>query len=304
MKLVDILARELNEWPKGAVCITQDRSAEIWPCNNNSDLARDGNHWTATLGFKIGRDIVPGAELAEDWKTAIITREIWQAERSKMKQGDKVTVSGLRTTPKANKDGWIRHRGGKCPVDADSQVEYRMRDGGILNSRAGRLEWGHYDECGDIMAWRPHLAEKPSKVELKAITPERIEAIQARPKPTIADKPKACPLQWRDRIKEIDATTDALATERADLISKLAAEGFALIEPVQVDADMSDWRNLEDGDLVSTGRDPGGYSSLSNGVHNIEIDQYDDDCPIAVDGLWFTRSEVERDLKWHSRPKK
>ena len=37
------------------------------------------------------------------------------------------------------------------------------------------------------------------------------------------------PLQWRDRVTEIDRTVEALEEERASLVQKLADEGFALI---------------------------------------------------------------------------
>jgi len=69
------------------------------------------------------------------------------------------------------------------------------------------------------------------------------------------------PRTMRDRIREIDATIEAMTAERAELVSKLAGEGFALIvqaaEPVE---DMSDWRNWKVGDLVESLGDSGGYS--------------------------------------------
>lgn len=88
MKLVDILARELKAWPKRAVCIVQDHDGEVWPCNNDSDLSREGGYWTSTDGFMIGSDILPGVEVAEDNATSVVTRAEWQAAVDALNQSE------------------------------------------------------------------------------------------------------------------------------------------------------------------------------------------------------------------------
>ena len=58
---------------------------------------------------------------------------------------------------------------------------------------------------------------------------EHVEAC-SKPDPRDSAKRDSDYVCWmRDRITEIDATTQALTTERAELVQKLASEGFALI---------------------------------------------------------------------------
>ena len=35
---------------------------------------------------------------------------------------------------KANKYGWILHRGGECPVEVETMVDVRFRDGYVANA--------------------------------------------------------------------------------------------------------------------------------------------------------------------------
>jgi len=147
---------------------------------------------------------------------------------------------------KADKDGWIRHRGGKCPVEEGVMVDVRHRDGevfsgfeAVLSAPAG--SWNHANHPGDIMAYRLH---KPAERVTPAMPPEGYGEVVTETLSAVDG-----PFQWRDRITEIDATTQALTTERAELVQKLASEGFALIgravEPVE------DYGNIQIGDLVS-----------------------------------------------------
>ncbi len=100
----------------------------------------------------------------------------------------------------------------------------------------------------------------PSK---KIHTPSEQPATAEKSSPVEPVAPISGPLQWRDRITEIDAESKleserhnsamtALDTERAELVQKLASEGLALIErkaePVE---DMSDYQNWKAGDLLT-----------------------------------------------------
>src|SRR6185437_15539298 len=118
---------------------------------------------------------------ASDWKTAIVTRADWQAAKDKL-EGKTVKK------PNANKDGFIRHRGGKCPVEAGTLVDVRHRDGDIFLAEPacglGRAEtWAHSNHKGDIMAYRIHTpSEQPATTE------------ESSPVEPVA--PIAGPLQW------------------------------------------------------------------------------------------------------------
>lgn len=276
MKLADLLARELESWPDCAKYITQDSDGEVWPCTDPlGDLQYCGSQWTSTNGFKIGRNIIPVCQLSSDHSTAIITLEMWQSARDKLKGETKV--------PKANKDGWIRHRGGRCPVAEGTIIDVRYRDGvvhesveALLSSDCEQDNWIHEKDKNsdlafcDIMAYRIHAPEQADPVDKMLIAAvqksearreERTLKVEGFPgldgeyvaKQATSDAPMPAakyfdgPLQWRDRIKEIDATqeaaevahkaaTDARYAEKAELVAKLKAEGLALInEPIKAE---------------------------------------------------------------------
>lgn len=69
---------------------------------------------------------------------------------------------------KPNKDGWIRHRGGKCPLPLGVHVMIRWRHGGVFSITItdfdhdpGNAIWQHMpnEPQSDIMAYK--LLEAP-----------------------------------------------------------------------------------------------------------------------------------------------
>lgn len=151
MKLVQLLAKEFNEWPEGISCMVQGGSGEICTCRNGFPDPHDGD-WTICGPKSMDTtvdwvDIGSGKhEIASDQKSSIITLEKWQAEREKM-----------------NKPKWIRHRGGKCPVKAGTKVVTRYRDGVVSDRCMTRDQdtseewlsavWSHAGDETDIMAY-------------------------------------------------------------------------------------------------------------------------------------------------------
>lgn len=245
MKLVDILARELKAWPDAeTVSIVQDddgklktsRSTDIPTMTSCGVWQRHGGGNDPYLKIR--------SSLSSDYKSAIVTRTDWEAERARI----------AKPANKANKDGWIRHRGGKCPVEAGVLVEVRLRDGHIYQgdeSEAGEFwDWSNEGVGGDIMAYRLHKPSgQPCPVEEKAV--ERIETLDPAKTVSLEQMKKrfSGPFEWRDRITEINASVEALEEERASLLQRLEAEGFRLIDrDVQSVEDMSDWRNWKVGD--------------------------------------------------------
>lgn len=56
--------------------------------------------------------------------------------------------------------GW---NGGTCPVHLLDEVQYWGRGGGVTTNVANILSWGHFDNAGDIIAFRvtkPHVEPK------------------------------------------------------------------------------------------------------------------------------------------------
>ena len=311
MKLVEILARELKEWPAGVACMAQNESMSVVRLNKLDVLHKDGA-WVGSDGNSIVgfRD---AHEKATDYKTAIVTRADWEAERARI----------AKPASKANKDGWIRHRGGKCPVEAGVLVDVRYRNGqvnehvkALISIDAGgsirelkAVAWDHIDSDLDIMRYRIHKpAEQPvivGKIELEVTANtegvrEVIEEMQAKTGQIEG------PLQWRDRIHEIDRTIEALEEERVSLIQRLEAEGLQLLQAkacgsVQPVEDMSDWRNWKIGDKIEClGHCPGQftqgalYKVRALHQHSVSVDL--DDNGSDTNGWGYSN------FKWHSRP--
>lgn len=298
MKLVELLARELSEWPEKASHAVQHEDGDVW-FTYDGKPGRDKYHskWSinALTASRKAYWLIGAATnistTASDHATAIVTRFDWSADRARIAK------------PAKNAEGWIRHRAGrKCPVEEGVRVDYRMRSKReAYGERAELLDWGLDNECpaSDIMAYRLH---KPA---------EQVEAC-SKPDPRNSAKRDSDYVCWmRDRITEIDATTQALTTERAELVQKLASEGFALIgrindlltEAAQKHEDMSDWLNWKVGDLVeciSHDNDQRWSSKFEIGSINKITEVYrGDDSDLTVNIGYYVNPA---DFKFHSRP--
>lgn len=249
MKLVQLLAKELKEWPEGVVRAWQSGcDNEIYFDGANAEMFYTSLHAddSGSLGSKI-------------------TRKQWQAEREKM-----------------NKPKWIRHRGGKCPVADDVKVLYRMRSGTITSrgEPSSILSWDHSKNGGDIMAYRVIEETKDQEIEeVKAIDTAKAPTIEyafgdkdSDPKDldwkqlgTLAYKLEIdateatqqidslvakwgqieSPLKWRDEIIELEAYEEEFRREREKLICKLESEGFKLIYPEAAPCLRDEWEAMD-----------------------------------------------------------
>lgn len=293
MKLVEILAREMTEWPDSGTDIVGQAADGTLHLNESTKQNRGFTEQAYTI--------------AEDWSQSDVTREMWQAEREKLKP------------KKASADGWIRHRGGKCPVDGNTVVDIRCRNGRVHEGEpAYQFIWKHSNDIGDAIAYRIHKPTEQKAPEIKVTHIENeagvihAESVSSSCGPITLDWQEAQdsgPLQWRDRILEIDRTVEALEEERVSLIQRLEGEGFKLLDQVnakiaeakQAHEDMSDCRNWKAGDVVECIKDPhtngikkGGLYSLtyvnSSCIGFLDDDQYHRD-----------RGDTEN-FKFHHRP--
>lgn len=158
MKLIDMLVEDgLNgwQWPDGVECITQDNGSSICKgvafgyhktpyLKKNIWLANNG---TGHADAKIKKyDVV-----ADDWATAIITREQYEAALA------------------AKNDGWIEWGGGECPVDTKTLVDIRLKVGFTYKScHPGDYSWRHAGGGGDIIAYRLHKPQEVTKADDEA----------------------------------------------------------------------------------------------------------------------------------------
>ncbi|HEY9816262.1 MAG TPA: hypothetical protein V6D20_10760, partial [Candidatus Obscuribacterales bacterium] len=305
MKLVELLARELKVWPYhlGAMAISQDPDGSLNRLDrglgvDDACLASIGGTWPSNTWTRFS--LMTPTSTATDHATAIVTIADWEAEVARLAKPE-----------------WIRHRGGKCPIEAGFLIDVRHRDGCIgtrCNPFSGKWDWRHSGHETDIMAYRICEPEQAPQKAWHSTAPlsdeERAHAFEADIEFPSGVIHFAGPIQWRDRIREIDITVEALEEERAGLVQQLEDEGFRLISAVnakiaavaQAHEDMSDWRNWMDGDLVecisheiewSDKTDIGSICKIDgsplfdeNGLH------------IFVAGYFMNPA----DFRWHSRP--
>lgn len=288
MKLVQLLAKELKEWPEGVGKVMQDFDMEI----RFFDLAGEQMTLFDFYIDELASDACDESRFAGGGVE--ITKSQWQAEREKM-----------------NKPKWIRHRGGWMPVGAATIVEVRLRCGDIQKHEACEFLCRHkyYDSSANIMAYR--IIEETKDQETEEVIPKHMAFGYASKEEMVAQIGEECPfaqvasvakdtnlgtltynleidateatkeidslvaklgqiespLKWRDEIIELEAYEEEFRREREKLISKLESEGFKLIDhmaPVYGEQiiDMSDWRNWQAGDIVEC---VNGNSDVSEG---------------------------------------
>lgn len=159
MKLIDMLVEDgMNgwQWPNGVKCITQDYGSGpiyrgvVFGYREEPHLKK--NIWLANNDLGHADVTVKRYDaVADDWATAIITREQYEAALD------------------AKNDGWIDWHGGECPVLEGVLVEVKYRNEKNYHikgvNRAGRWSWAHYGTDGDIIAYRLHQPKEAEQAK-------------------------------------------------------------------------------------------------------------------------------------------
>lgn len=256
MKLVQLLAKELKEWPEIDECsdpilfITQDSSGTIFSWNDNGELKFVDGQWYMQGTIPFDEVIFDGSETCSDCSSAIVREDQWQSEREKM-----------------NKPKWIRHSGGWMPVGAATIVEVRLRCGDIQKHEACEFLWRHKDcdSAARIMAYR--IIEETKDQEIEEVKKTNFGTITYKLEIDATEATKQIdslvakwgqiesPLKWRDEIIELEAYEEEFRREREKLIRKLESEGLKLIDHMaQVYGEaiigMEDYKNWRSGDIV------------------------------------------------------
>ena len=259
MKLVQLLAKELKEWPDNVKCITQDGDGHLYGWRMDGAEFRDHAWYSPYAKDLEMMDIdIECSERSSDNKTSKINKLQWQAEREKM-----------------NKPKWIRHRGGNSTLHPGTMVEARLRSGEIQRAIAGAFLWDNSlsDHAVNIMAYRVIEETKDQEIEevrkfskdvdmnigqgeiihgpvsigdtvITAAHPKfdtnlgtltyklEIDATEATQQiDSLVAKwgQIVSPLKWRDEIIELEAYEEEFRREREKLIRKLESEGFKLL---------------------------------------------------------------------------
>lgn len=124
MKLLELLVKNRIKWHPEALCYTQDSDDRkiFGYLISNPDYLKDMSMWTH-------RNVVCGTavempELADDWQTAIVTKEQYD------------------NACKLVDDGYTLWFGGKCPVNHDTLVDLAFDDNADIDSARPAF---HYD---------------------------------------------------------------------------------------------------------------------------------------------------------------
>lgn len=284
MKLVEILAKKLSEWPESAVCITQDSGGSIYGWEQAGAEYRK-YAWYSPDGEDFGmHDIeIEDHDESSDHKKSVVSQAQWQAERDRHKGGE-----------------WKRHRGGKQPVADLDRVEYRLRGGETGECFGAALLWDHQKQDDDVMSYRVISQPQAEEVEVNTFVGNDVqleyafsqdgvalENLDWRPiggkitsiegvdpeifgvvdesdiepistykefKVTGQWNQMETPLKWRDTVNELDAYIEEFTREREALINRLALEGFALLPAmtpvVGVADELPTFRDWMVGDIV------------------------------------------------------
>lgn len=245
MKLVDILARELTEWPINAthavVTETKARSSNVlgvyFTQSGPPVWVRD--HWTIIgsgcgedVYWMIANDIQNTFGLSQSEKN-IASKSEWQSARAAYLAGIQPArdpeISVVVDKP-ANP--WRRNRGRKTlPVPVGVIVDYKLRgDATCYSDLAEELTWHIDGDAGDIMQWRYAEPQQVQGKQMAQTIEQVIENAEA------AAAAAFNPIALRDEFKRITAKGAELSQKMAKLNERmeeieaaLRAEGFALV---------------------------------------------------------------------------
>jgi len=304
MKLVELLAKELSKWPVGEGYAVQDSDGEVkFGFGNDPEKSDGGKVWLrAQAASAVRMDLA----LAEDCATAIVTREMWQAERDRQKGGE-----------------WKRHRGGKCPVPAGTKVSTRHRNGEVVDvhfhtattgSGPATMNtiWKHTGDDHDIMQYKVISQPQAEEVETfsESVHKPIIEALNTMASEWHEDQIDG-PIKWRDTVNELDAYIEEFTRQREALINRLADEGFALIGKINKNLDkidatlnMTDWRNWKAGDIVVCKTDNSGQftKGFRYEVESVNNDRAYRRVSISCDDNQEKNGWGAEHFKFHHRP--
>ena len=237
MKLVDILARELKEWPvKKQKFVVQEGDKELYFYQNKKNAIYSGfKSWFCADGATYAEPSIR-LKLSDDWKTAIVSKSEWESARaaylSRIQPARDPEIAAVVDKP-ANP--WRRNRGRNTPpVPAGVIVDYKLRDDmtcDYYSDLAEDLIWSLDGHGGDIMQWRyaePQQAEETPMAQTIEQVIENAEAAAAKAFDPIAlrDEYKRIKLECEQLSQQMGKLTDRMG----DIEAALRAEGFALID--------------------------------------------------------------------------
>lgn len=189
MKLSEILAEIMGEWPSTTRYYAQDCDGAVYPWVTKPHL--DEGFWEpeSSVGGSVDRNSEARAhfsDLASDWDEVLVTKGDWMRERIRLGKeeavgrfddGQRVLYAINNTTKdhvrvendfflpddweyaEADSEGWIPWHGDtECPLPEGAVFSYRMKDGEtvVATTRPLRYRWHHdWERDSDIVAYKP-----------------------------------------------------------------------------------------------------------------------------------------------------
>lgn len=154
MKLIEILARELKEWPLDTAQnnefdrITQDDDGILNGIKKGCDARLIGGTWSGDAGYLLKGDDDDDElkiEVAEDWATAIITRDDWNAYHAPATVAPApghVTVTTPTLETMLTEWRNLEARAQAAQAEADALFEHAGQCHGEIVVRLAELGWG------------------------------------------------------------------------------------------------------------------------------------------------------------------
>jgi len=140
MKLIELLARELKEWPEDAVVIAQDGDRDVWSWT--TEPVWGDEQWCLGDNARLVDNIGVYDELATDYSTAKITRADWHVYH----EPATVTDQPLPATPTLETmlTEWrnLEARAQAAQAEADALFEHAGQCHGEIVVRLAELGWG------------------------------------------------------------------------------------------------------------------------------------------------------------------
>jgi hypothetical protein len=150
MKLIELLARELTEWPLDAEenneynRITQDDDGMLNGVHEGWTTTLTGGTWGGDAGYLYlrGSDEELKIEVADDWSTAVVTRNEWLAARPPVISDvpTQPTTPTLETMLIEWRD--LETRAQAAQAEADALFEHAGQCHGEIVVRLAELGWG------------------------------------------------------------------------------------------------------------------------------------------------------------------
>jgi hypothetical protein len=146
MKLIELLARELKEWPEGWFAAAQDDNGLVSGFTTDDITYVKGTGWNNSVDtayIALSRDVIGPNARVDDYDTATVTRAEWEAAVSRAVE-DTAPFVEPTTTLETMLTEWrdLEARAQATQAEADALFEHAGQCHGEIVVRLAELGWG------------------------------------------------------------------------------------------------------------------------------------------------------------------